>query len=103
MFYKHSDYEGKRRNHQFLPINFAYTHGIWQKNDRKPVQERKMASDAGKSQIEIRKSKFTELGVVVIDRLRAMAAACRYGIQIARFRKPCHCPPTVGGILRLES
>src|SRR6266576_1022547 len=25
MFYKHSDYEGKRRNHQFLPINFAHT------------------------------------------------------------------------------
>jgi len=28
--------------------------GIWQKNERKPVQERKMASGAGKSQIEIR-------------------------------------------------
>src|SRR5947207_1286982 len=25
MFYKHSDYEGKRRNHQFLPITFAHT------------------------------------------------------------------------------
>src|SRR6266550_6230399 len=25
MFYKHSDYKGKRRNHQFLPINFAHT------------------------------------------------------------------------------
>src|SRR5947207_9908460 len=25
MFYKHSDYEAKRRNHQFLPIPFAHT------------------------------------------------------------------------------
>src|SRR6266550_6865292 len=25
MFYKHSDYEGKRRNHHFLPITFAHT------------------------------------------------------------------------------
>src|SRR5204862_6341721 len=55
-----------------------------------------------RGKIANRNQKFTELGVGVIDRLRAMPAACRYGIQIARFRKPCHCPPTVGGILRLE-